>query len=143
MYQFYVLAIVFNIIGGVTLAFDFLDDKIGIARFLNERGMTAPNYRAVVGLLTFVVGFVKLFTATEGNWVILGDFVPALAALVTGGTLMIERFRNRIEESLGGERGALVVSRLDKVFIGPRNVYGIVSIAAAIAHFFLHGFQLL
>ncbi len=143
MYQFYVLAIVFNVIGGVTLAFDFLDDKIGIARFLNEKGMTVPNYRAVVGLLTFAVGFVKLFTVTEGNWVFLGDFVPALAALVTGATLMIERFRDQIEEKLGGERGALVVNRLDKVFIGPRNIYGVVSIAAAIAHFFFHSVQLL
>lgn len=143
MYQFYVLAIVFNVLGGVTLAFDFVAGKVGIARFLNDEAINAPNFRAIVGLLTFVVGFVKLFTVTEGNWVILGDFVPALAALVTGSTLLIERYREWIEERFGSERGALLVSRLDKVFIGPRNVYGIVSIAAAIAHFFFHGVQLL
>ncbi len=143
MYQFYVLAIVFNILGGLTLAFDFLSDQIGLDYVLNDEGLTDDTVRLVIGLATLVVGLVKLFVVTADNWIILGDFVPALTAIVTGFTLLLERYREALGEKVRSDRGVLVLSRLDRVFIRPRNVYGIVSVFAGLAHLFLHSFQLL
>lgn len=143
MFQFYALLILFNLIGGVTLAFDFLSQNAYLGRYLSREGITAPNFRGVVGALTFIVGFVKLFMVTGENWIILGDFIPALAAIVTGFTLLLERFRGTLEERANGERSALAVSRLDSVFIRPRNIYGVFSLIAAGAHLLFHSVQLL
>lgn len=143
MYQFYVLAVVFNILGGLTLAFDFLSEKIGLDYVLNDEGFTDDTIRLVIGVTTLAVGLVKLFVVTGDNWIILGDFVPALTAMVTGFTLLLERFRDALGEKVKSDRGVLALSRLDRVFIKPRNVYGIVSVVAGLAHLFLHSFQLL
>lgn len=143
MYQFYVLAIVFNILGGLTLAFDFLSEHIGLDYLLNDEGFTDDTVRLVVGLGTLVVGLVKLFVVTGDNWIILGDFVPALTAVVTGFTLLLERFREALGAKLHSERGVLLLSRLDGVFIQPRNVYGILSVIAGLAHLFLYSFEFL
>ena len=143
MYQFFFLAIVFNILGGLTLAFDFLSERIGLDYLLNDEGFTDDTVRLVIGLGALVAGLVKLFVVSGDNWIILGDFVPALTAMVTGFTLLLERFRERLGEKMDGERGVLLLSRLDRVFIKPRNVYGIFSIVAGLFHLFLHSLELL
>lgn len=143
MVQSYALLILLNLIGGITLSFEFLSEKASLGRYLSREGITAPGFRTVVGTLTLIVGIAKLFLVTGENWIILGDFLPALAAIVTGFTLLLERFQVALEERAKGERSALVMSRLDSVFIRPRNIYGVVSIIAAVLHFFFHSVQLL
>lgn len=143
MYQFYALAIAVNIVGGFILAFDYFAEKFKMEHFFNRDGMSSPNVRMIAGGVTLIVGAIKLFTVTEGNWVFLGDFFPALAAMVTGFTLLLERFHGALVQRAQSERGNLVLSRLDSVFLRPRNVYGVVSIIAAVVHFLFHTVQFL
>ena len=143
MGQFYALLVFLNLVAGITLSFEVLSEKASIGRYLNREGITAPGFRTVVGTLVLLVGILKLFLVTGENWIILGDFIPALSAIVTGFTLLLEHFQGMLEERVRGERSALIMSRLDSVFIRPRNVYGVVSIIAAVLHFLFHSVQLL
>ena len=141
MYQFYALSVFFNLIGGTTLAFDFLDEKLGIGRFLNRDGFSNEMFRTVIGGLTFASGFAKLISVTAGNWYVLGDFVPALAAMVTGFTLLLERFSP--SDSVEVADPTTFRYKLDKVFAQPRNVYGTISIIAGVIHLLFHTAQFL
>ena len=141
MYQFYALNILFNLVGGTTLAFDFLEEKVGIGKFLNRDGFDNEFFRTALGGLTFASGFAKLISVTAGNWYVLGDFLPALAAMVTGFTLLLQRFSP--SDSLEVSDPATFRYKLDKVFVQPRNVYGTISIIAAVTHLLFHTAQFL
>ncbi len=142
MYQFYALNILFNIVGGVTLAYGFFEEKMRFGDFLNEEGIRNEVFRTAIGALTLLFGFAKLISVTEGNWYVLGDFFPAIAGMATGFTLLLERwYREEARTEVLDARSLRY--RLERVFILPKNVYGGISVIAGIVHLLFHHIPLL
>ncbi len=142
MYQFYALGVIWNIIGGVTLGFGFFDQKMRFGEFLNRDAMQGEVFRTAVGAATFFFGFAKLISVTEGNWYVLGDFFPAIAGMVTGFTLLLERLYREEARTEYLDVKSLRY-RLERVFILPKNVYGGISVIAGLTHLLFHHIPLL
>jgi len=61
----------------------------GLKTFLRD-----PSVCLVTGILASVIGALKLLTAMRGDIPVVGDFLPAMAGLAVGSTLLLERFRD-------------------------------------------------
>lgn len=93
MIQFYLVSVILNIVGGYSLCPDASATRgssfDGVRAFLRER-----TTRVVVGILAAVTGAFKLLNAVRGDIPVVGDFLPAMAGLAVGSTLLLERFRD-------------------------------------------------
>ena len=93
MVQFYFLSILFNLVGGASLMLVSMPARSasiqGLKTFLRD-----PSVCLVTGILASVIGALKLLTAMRGDIPVVGDFVPAMAGLAVGSTLLLERFRD-------------------------------------------------
>jgi hypothetical protein len=93
MVQFYFLSILFNLVGGASLMLVAMPARSasiqGLKTFLRD-----PSVCLVTGILSSVVGALKLLTAMRGDIPVVGDFLPAMAGLAVGSTLLLERFRD-------------------------------------------------
>ena len=93
MVQFYFLSILFNLVGGASLVLVSMPARSaaiqGLKTFLRD-----PSVCLVTGILASVIGALKLLTAMRGDIPVVGDFLPAMAGLAVGSTLLLERFRD-------------------------------------------------
>ena len=93
MVQFYFLSILFNLVGGASLMLVSMPARSasiqGLKTFLRD-----PSVCLVTGILASVIGALKLLTAMRGDIPVDGDFLPAMAGLAVGSTLLLERFRD-------------------------------------------------
>lgn len=93
MVQFYFLSILFNLVGGASLILVAMPTRSaglqGLKTFLRD-----PSVCLVTGILASVIGALKLLTAMRGDIPVVGDFLPAMAGLAVGSTLLLERFRD-------------------------------------------------
>jgi hypothetical protein len=93
MVQFYFLSILFNLVGGASLVLVSMPTRSagiqGLKTFLRD-----PSVCLVTGILASVIGALKLLTAMRGDIPVVGDFLPAMAGLAVGSTLLLERFRD-------------------------------------------------
>jgi len=93
MVQFYFLSILFNLVGGASLMLVSMPARSpsiqGLKTFLRD-----PSVCLVTGILASVIGALKLLTAMRGDIPVVGDFLPAMAGLAVGSTLLLERFRD-------------------------------------------------
>lgn len=137
MAQFYLLSIFANIVAGLTLAGDFLGDRISfLSSFKNLRSNRAAQ--VVIGAVTLVVGVVKLFVGSPGELVaVAGDLLPALAGIILGGVLLVEAFLTRIEKK--GEKATTI----SKAVLSYRVPVGIAGVAIALLHFLFPGVVIL
>ncbi|MBL8968267.1 MAG: hypothetical protein JNG85_14770 [Spirochaetaceae bacterium] len=92
MIQFYFLSILLNVVGGYALAIDATHRSSpavdGLRAFLRD-----PTVRLVIGILTIVTGAFKLLAVVRGDIPVVGDFVPAVAGLAVGATILLELYR--------------------------------------------------
>jgi hypothetical protein len=89
MIQFYFFSVLLNVLGGYALysegtpprgsAFD------GLRAFLRD-----PTARLVLGILAAVTGAFKLLAVVRGDIPVVGDFLPALAGMAVGTTLILD-----------------------------------------------------
>jgi hypothetical protein len=89
MIQFYLLSVLLNILGGLALATDETrrrDALVSDARRL----IRDPTLRLVLGILALVTGAFKLLSVIRGDIPVVGDFLPAIAGLAVGATLLLE-----------------------------------------------------
>ncbi len=136
MIQFYLLSVVMNIIAGFSL-FSFSAEARGsifdgVRDFLRD-----PTVRLIVGILTLVVGFFKLLTVMRGDIPVIGDFVPSLAGMAAGFSLLLEFYRSTATVTTEG------LERLDRIFIANRRIVGIVAMTSGLVHFLFAGVVLL
>jgi hypothetical protein len=131
MLQFYLLSVIMNLIAGVLLASGYLETKLnflaGLTEFLKERA----GIGFVVGIITFVVGFLKLLSATSGDVPVVGDLLPALAGLVMGYTLALDYYKSRSSVT------SPFVETSERLFLANRTTIGIAGIVIAVIHFLL------
>ncbi|MFW6214574.1 MAG: hypothetical protein ACOC45_01380 [Alkalispirochaetaceae bacterium] len=132
MYQIYFLSILVNLLAGLTLSFDRMDEKLQLRSVLNSELFERAGFRLTMGIFTFVVGFLKLLSVSPGDVPVVGDLLPALVGMVMGFTLFLQYYKERttVESSS--------LASLDRIFGANSAIIGTLGIIVAVLHFFLH-----
>lgn len=92
--------------------------------FLND-----STFRLVLGAVSMLVGFIKLFYSVRNDIAVLGDLLPALAGLCGGSCLLFDYFDAR------SEFGLSIPEPLENVIVGGRRYIGLFCIVAGLLHF--------
>ena len=132
MYQIYLLSVLTNVLAGVALSVGGMDEKLHLSAVFNKELMQTDGFRLGLGIVTFVVGFFKLLSVSEGDVPVVGDILPAISGLVLGMILLLQYYRSRSTVS------SPFVDTLDKIFGKNSAVFGTVGILLGILHFLLH-----
>jgi len=129
MAQFYLLSVLINIIAGLTLAGDYLGDRMpALASFRNLRQNRTAQI--VIGLVAAAVGVITFFVRAPGDSVpVVGDLLPSVAAIAQGITLLVESFRPQVES-----RGPQA-EKISKALLTYRVPVGIAGVAIGCLHF--------
>ncbi|MFP4301578.1 MAG: hypothetical protein ACLFPW_12840 [Spirochaetaceae bacterium] len=132
MYQIYFLSILVNLLAGITLSFDRMDERLQLRSLFNPELFQHAGFRLTMAIFTFVVGFLKLLSVSPGDVPVVGDLLPALAGMVMGFTLFLQYYKDRttVESSS--------LTSLDRIFGNNSAIIGTLGIIVAILHFFLH-----
>ncbi|MFW6339205.1 MAG: hypothetical protein ACOC25_09770 [Alkalispirochaetaceae bacterium] len=132
MYQIYFLSILVNLLAGITLSFDRMDERLQLRSLFNPELFQHAGFRLTMAIITFVVGFLKLLSVSPGDVPVVGDLLPALAGMVMGFTLFLQYYKDRttVESSS--------LTSLDRIFGNNSAIIGTLGIIVAILHFFLH-----
>ncbi|MEX2445288.1 MAG: hypothetical protein WD492_16945 [Alkalispirochaeta sp.] len=132
MYQIYFLSILTNILAGIALGFDRMDERLRLRSVFNPELFQNIGFRLAIGLIAFVVGFLKLLSVSRGDVAVVGDLVPALTGMLSGFALAFQYYQERTTTE------SSTVASLDKVFGRHSSTLGMVALTAGIVHFFLH-----
>ena len=132
MYQIYLLSVLTNVLAGVALSVGGMDEKLHLSSVFNKELMQNDGFRLGLGIVTFVVGFFKLLSVSEGDVPVVGDILPAISGLVLGMILLLQYYRGRSTVS------SPFVDTLDNIFGKNSAVFGTVGILIGILHFLLH-----
>ena len=160
----YLLSVLTTIAAGATLAADYLVDRVPVLEPL-RRFAASSRAKGTLGAIVLVIGFVKLFWRAPGEVIIVGDFLPAIAGLLLGAMLMIDRFQERrlsgggveqggveqggsVDQVVGDEQdqadaaessdsGATGIARIDETLRPYRTPLGLAGIGVGVIHFLL------
>ncbi len=128
MIQFYFLSVVLNLVGGYALLIHDTPEKgtkfDGVRGFLQD--MTV---RLVLGVLAVIVGFFKLLTVMRGDIPIVGDFLPAIAGLASGFSLLLEFYRGNSNVTTE------TLENMERVFTANRRIVGTSAMIVGFVHF--------
>ncbi len=131
MYQIYFLSLLFNLTAGAVLAFETLSEKAALQKLFVAETIQKVGFRFGLGILTFIVGFLKLLSVTQGDVPVVGDLLPAVSGMVMGFTLVLQYYQSRSSVS------SQTVDRMDSIFTANKNLIGLIGIIIAVLHFFL------
>jgi hypothetical protein len=133
MLQFYFLSILANILAGLTLTADYFAEKFkGFLPF--QELLSKKNVKTTIGIFAFVVGFLKLLIRSNPTDVpVVGDFLPALAGLAMGASLILGIVKERTTVST--EK----VNNLEKTVMTYRVPLGIAGLVIGALHFLVPG----
>ena len=135
MVQLYFLSIVCNGLSGYLLFSGDENEAIERSRFSN------PTYHLVLGILSAVVGFLKILSPSADNLLILGDLLPAAGGIIAGFLLIFGIYRQdsfSASQAQGGTIGSLGVNLLRF-----RKFIGLGLMVIAILHFLFHDINFL
>jgi hypothetical protein len=132
MYQIYLLSVLTNVLAGVALSVGGMDEKLHLSSVFNRELMQNDGFRLGLGIVTFVVGFFKLLSVSEGDVPVVGDILPAISGLVLGLILLLQYYRGRSNVS------SPFVDTIDNIFGKNSAVFGTVGILIGVLHFLLH-----
>lgn len=128
MIQFYFLSVLLNVVGGYALLAQDSPDKgtkfDGVKAFLKD-----PTVRLILGVLSLIVGFFKLLTVMRGDIPIVGDFLPAVAGLASGFSLLLEFYRGNSKVTTD------TLEKMEKIFISNRRIVGTATMVIGFIHF--------
>jgi len=83
-----------TIIAGATLVADDLVERYPVLEPL-QRFAASGRATGTLGIITVAVGFVKLIAPSHKQTLIVGDFLPAVAGMLLGAMLIMERYRDQ------------------------------------------------
>ena len=128
MVQVYFLSIFLNVVAGYVLISDDDKEALEIRPGLSLKDETV---RMVLGILSMVTGLLKLLSPTQGDLLILGDLVPAVAGFAAGFILLIEYYQKKTTiDTESVEKSSPLA-----ILTGNRKIVGYVAIAVAAVHF--------
>jgi TctA family transporter len=130
MIQFYFLSIVLNALSGYVLSRDTGDVSIGDDADTGFRlSLQNETSRLILGVLTIVMGLLKILSSFQGDLPIIGDFIPAVAGFFAGFSLVFEYYRSR--STLEPEH----TDKIEHLLIHNKKWIGYFALAAAALHF--------
>jgi hypothetical protein len=128
MIQFYFLSIFLNGLCGYVLIANPGDEEPGLDTGFRF-SLKSELCRLILGILTIVIGFLKILSAVQGDVPVIGDLVPALAGFLAGFVLVFEYYRGR--STLEPEH----TEKIDTLLIHNKKWIGFLALAAAVLHF--------
>jgi len=129
MYQIYLLSVLTNLIAGVALSIEGMDEKLHLTSVFNRDLFENTGFRVGLGIITLVVGILQILSVPEGDVPVVGDLLPALSGVILGVILLLEYYRGRSEVS------SPTVDALDNVFGKNSAVFGTLGMVIAVVHF--------
>ncbi|MBN1412882.1 MAG: hypothetical protein JW969_18725 [Spirochaetales bacterium] len=128
MEQLYALSIIFNTLGGLVLASDYLLEKFKgfdkIHDLVNSKGV-----KLVIGIGSLVIGIFKFFAPMDGIPVI-GDLFPSIACLAIGSVLIFDFMKD--SSTVSSE----TLTRIDELVLSNKIVIGFIGIGIMVLHLF-------
>lgn len=143
MLQFYFLSVLFNLVTGLVLLFiyrhripnsktkDLVIKKETDDSF--EQIISNKTFRLCLGILTLLTGFIKLFVVVNGKVAVFGDFIPAVAGMAGGFTILLAYY---IEQSTAEVQ---LAEWLQKFFVININIIAYICLGASVLHFIFPG----
>ncbi|MFP4179694.1 MAG: hypothetical protein ACLFNZ_06570 [Spirochaetaceae bacterium] len=129
MVQFYLLAVVVNILGGLMLSSEILGERIPMVHSLRESLSFNSVTRIIIILVMLFVALFKILSVTEGDVPVVGDLLPALSLVAMAAVYFLEYYEDRSSVRTPA------FEKLEAVFIKNRSIIGMVAVAAGVAHF--------
>lgn len=136
MAQFYFLSVLLNIIAGLVLVYGFdltkknnTEKQPSASFFGNLTCFENRTFRLVVGVLSMLVGLMKILSVFRNDVPVIGDLVPALAGLTGGASLLLEYYLSATTEEVRIPEG------VTRVLIGGRKYIGVFCLVAGLLHF--------
>ena len=129
MVQFYLLAVIMNILGGIFLAAPMLQEKMPILQSLQEALKINIASRMILIILALIVGIFKLLSVTRGDVAVVGDLLPALGLLVLAVVFFLDYYTEQSEVR------SQFIENLQKVFVNHKSTIGIGLIIIGLLHF--------
>jgi len=133
MIQFYLLAVVMNILGGMFMAAPLLEGRMPALQGVQEALKINIASRIILILVSLVVGVFKILSVTAGDVAVVGDLLPALGLLVIAAVFFLDYYTEQAEVRTG------IIETLQKIFIGNKKTIGIVLIVVGLLHFLFPG----
>ena len=129
MVQFYLLAVILNILGGLILSAPLLQEKIPMLERLHEGLRINIASRMVFILLSVVVGIFKILSVTKGDVAVVGDLLPALSLLLMAGVFFLDYYKEQ------SEIGSSFIDKLQRIFVDNKSAIGITLVVIGLLHF--------
>ena len=127
MLQFYFLSVILNALIGFLFFFRENDAFQLKSVILFENG----TFKLVIGILSMVIGLLKLLSPIEGDIPIIGDLLPAISGFLCGLFLLLEYYsKNSSIEETEQTKTMLMV-----FFAANQKIVGAVAIIVAVLHF--------
>jgi hypothetical protein len=129
MVQFYLLAVILNILGGLILAAPLLQEKIPMLEKLHEGLRINIASRMVFILISLVVGIFKILSVTKGDVAVVGDLLPALSLLLMAGVFFLDYYKEQ------SDIGFSFIDKLQRIFVDNKSAIGIILVVIGLLHF--------
>lgn len=129
MVQFYLLAVILNILGGLILAAPLLQEKVPMLVKLHEGLRINIASRMVFILLSLVVGIFKILSVTKGDVAVVGDLLPALSLLLMAGVFFLDYYKEQ------SDVGSSFIDKLQRIFVDNKSAIGVTLVVIGLLHF--------
>jgi hypothetical protein len=136
MVQIYFLLVLLNVSTGLVLARSGLKRSLGPwdAWFLP---FDNKLIRGLLGVLTFLTGFLGLIFVLPGDQIFLGDLFPSITALLGGTLLVLEYYRRDPEEHDASiEAPTAETAKIEDFLVSNKIIIGVVCLTFGLLHFF-------
>ena len=127
MVQFYFLSIVLNVLTGYIL---ISGDEGGPLEFKSGFSLKDETFRLVVGIVSVIIGLLKLLSVAEGDVPVIGDLIPSLTGFLSGFVLIVEYYRGRSSPEVSEQS-----EKVDRLLVGNKKIIGVACLIAAVLHF--------
>jgi len=133
MIQFYLLAVIMNILGGIFLAAPLLQEKMPVLQSLQEALKINIATRMILIILALIVGIFKLLSVTRGDVAVVGDLLPAIGLLVLAVVFFLDYYTEQSEVR------TQFIESLQKIFVSHKSAIGVGLIVIGLLHFLFPG----
>ena len=131
--QFYFLSVLLNLLVGISLTFKGF-------KIENLFPGKEKVVKLVIGIATVFTGVMKFVFVVQPDWVILGDFLPAIVGIVGGVCYIIECCS---EQNAEGASSRKMLPFFETLFIKGKKYIGIACMLIAVIHFIFPSFKIL
>ena len=126
MVQIYLLLVLLNVAAGLVLARSGLKRSLGLwdAWF---QPFDHKLVRGLLGIMTFLTGFLGLIFVLPGDQIFLGDLFPSVSALLGGTLLVLEYYRK--DDPAGA-------AKIEDFLVSNKIIIGVICMTFGLLHFF-------